>query len=114
METNPFACASVGALSFALIGFAFGGLAGWIARRSGQAPGGVIGRAVAEALDLPAAFGPAVDGAAFLSAVGFAVGLAGGWHVLLYTGAGLVALAVSAAVLGGFAHRLIQRRPGIL
>src|SRR4051794_35480491 len=101
MGTRPFTPAVVGALAFALIGLAFGAAAGWVARRNGLAAGGRIGRTVAEAFSplsegAAAALACGVDGALFLGLIGFGVGLAG-WTVVLYAGAGLLALAVSAA-----------------
>jgi hypothetical protein len=115
MQDNPFACATVVALAYAIVGALFGGLAGWLTVLSGRAAGGPIGRSVAAAMELSSAaarsaVAGAVDGALFLGTVGFFIGFFSGWPGAPYAIGGVVALTLSAAVFGGFAYLLVQRR----
>ena len=117
IEDTGMTCAILGALAFGLVGLLFGGLAGAWTRLSGRAAGGPLGRAVAEAIAPlgedgapPAVHGAVaggVDGALFLGAVGFLVGVVAGLEGLLYVLAGLVALCLAAAVFGRLAYGLV-------
>jgi hypothetical protein len=111
-----------GALAAALVGAAFGGLAGYLTHRDGRAAGSIIGRTVAElfargddavmSTSSKAVLTGAADGAFFLALVGAAVclviGLQGNIRPasVLILAVALLALPVMAALFGLLAYRL--------
>src|SRR6266542_935634 len=120
-----------GAFSFALLGGLFGGLAGWLSWRNGNASGSIVGRRVADALarlmeDEPsdgqkAALTGAADGVFFLGLIGTLIGLIAGhrdeppadW--LLPAFGILVLLLAGAVVFGALAYRMVSLRvPAVL
>jgi hypothetical protein len=131
--TDILLWASAGAGVFAVIGALFGALAGAHARAQGQAPGGGLGNTVARAFGLlgeedqykpgTGAVVGAVDGAVFLSVVGFLVGAAlgygdtaFGWEELLVPLRAALVLVIATIVLGALAYFLIwggQRAVGL-
>jgi hypothetical protein len=123
---SVFAWALGGTLAFALLGALFGGLANWLAWRSGQSTGTALGRRVAEALGRLRADEPtpgvravltgAADGALFLGLVGALLGVVvrltdlspGAWLVPLFGSA--VALAGAAVFFGLLAQGIVRQR----
>ena len=115
-----------GAFSFALIGGVFGGLAGWLSWRGGNASGSIVGRRVANALarlmegepteGQRAVLTGAADGALFLGLIGTLIGLLAGQHDqppstwLLPAFGSLVLLSAGAVLFGALACGLVSLR----
>src|SRR5262245_9079503 len=115
-----------GAFAFALVGGLFGGLAGWLSWRNGNACGSIVGRRMADALaqlmkDEPTEAQRAVlvgasDGVLFLGLIGTLLGLLASqrdqppadW--LLPAVSILVLLAAGAALFGALAYGLVSLR----